>query len=79
MKLTKPRRRVLKELSRRGGKATNYDLAYPRAHMMHSMFMLGWLSIEGPTDGWGEPSGDGVWLLTDAGRSALNTAEGGDE
>ncbi len=48
VKLTKAQRRVLANLSRRDGKATNYELAYPRQPMMHRIFMAGWVIVEGP-------------------------------
>lgn len=74
--LTEARRRVLKRLHECGGKATNYDLAYPRSNMMHSMFMAGLLDVDGPTDAFGEPRYDGFWVLTPAGRAALGGNHG---
>lgn len=75
-KLTKPqitsaRRRILKELVYKGGSATPYDLAYPRASMMHALLIGGLVEAVGETNSWQEPAGDGVWRITDAGREAL--------
>lgn len=69
--LTEAQRRVLGRLHKCGGKATNYDLAYPRSNMMHRMFMAGFIGIDGPTNAYGEPRYDGFWTLTPAGRAAL--------
>ena len=77
--LTKPRARVLKELVRRGGKATPYDLAYPRSNLMHTLFMTGLIGIEGRTDALGEPAYDGFWTITPAGRAALSSEQEGRE
>ncbi|MER9870263.1 hypothetical protein NKJ35_24350 [Mesorhizobium sp. M0136] len=70
MKLTEPRKHVLQKLRSRGGRASPYDLAYPRAHMMHLLQRGGLIAVEGSTNAWGEPT-DGVYVLTDAGRTAL--------
>jgi len=76
-KLTKARARVLSDLKRRGGKASDYDLGYPRSHMMHALFMDGAVEIEGPTNSWGAPAHDGFWTLTHAGRAALANGDEG--
>jgi hypothetical protein len=77
-KLTKAQRRVLSALVQKGGKATPYDLAYPRSPMMHRLVMAGLADTEGPVNLWGEPSCDGFWTITPAGRAALSTKEDGD-
>lgn len=75
-KMTKARLVVLRNLARRDGKATPYDLAYPRSNMMHNLFMDGLVGTEGPQNAWGEPAHDGFWVLTPAGRSALDEHNG---
>lgn len=77
VKLTKPRARVLSALKKRGGKATGYDLSYPRSNMMHTLFMAGLISTEGGTNAWGEPDYDGVWTITPLGLTALSSIETG--
>lgn len=75
-KMTSARKRVLKELVRKGGSASPYDLGYPRSHMMHELFMGKFVEVSGPTTSWGEPSSPdgGKWVITDAGRKALEEA-----
>ena len=75
-KMTPARKRVLKELVRKGGSASPYDLGYPRSPMMHELVMGNLIGTLGPTDLWGEPrsSEGGKWVITDAGRKALEEA-----
>lgn len=75
VKLTKARKRVLNELRNRGGKATPYDLAYPRSNMMHELFITGLVDTDGPRNAWGEPAHDGFWTITTAGRAALEASQ----
>lgn len=70
-KLTKARERVLRVLVEKGGKASPFDLGYPRSHMMHQLEMNDLVTVEGRKRPWGGPNYDGFWVITEAGRAAL--------
>lgn len=53
-----------------------YDLAYPRSNMMHHLRMAGFVTVEGRLTGWGDPAHDGFYVITPAGRTALESDNG---
>lgn len=69
-KLTQAQRRVLERLVKLGGAADDYDLAYPRAPLLHRLYMAKLITADGNI-GFGGHLLDGKWRVTDAGRTAL--------
>jgi len=76
-KLTKAQRRVLGAIGARpDGRASSYVIGSPRSNVTHALFMGGLVTIEGPTNAFGEPSMGGFWCITDAGKALLSLEQG---